>query len=260
VHAASYLLVCSCVLRFCGDTLHYCFKNNVVLLVEHIQHYPTMLAPSTSLAVTLTAPHAVASMRSYWAENSAIRFATSGLIGNAIFFGLDVAFLPIIIGASQKQCFIKASKTIATNAESISFFVAYLVDIFLQHFLNALLVFGLDTIATRDMYLSSLATAYTAYFGTLCGSTILQAYLLRFGISKTIAFWSTIALGSVVNYVVLNALAARAKSQSNGTRENQVRTTNGSDVRSKRLQVAMISTPKHFAFLGQSRLKSKSSD
>jgi len=211
-----------------------------------------MLAPPTSLAVTLTAPHAISSMRSYWLENSAVRFAASGFIGNAIFFGLDLAFLPIIKGASQRQCFVKASKTIATNAESISFFVAYLVDIIVQHFLNALLVFGLDTIATRQMYLSSLTTAYTAYFGTLCGSTVLQAYLLRLGVSRSIAFWSTIALGSVVNYLVLTALAARSEPASN---------QNKSDDRRKELKlVAMVSTSKHFAFLGQSRLKSKSSD
>ena len=95
---------------------------------------------SSPLAITLTAPHVVASIRDYWAENSAIRFATSGLIGNAIFFGLDRAFLPLIIGMSERQFLIKASKTVANNAESISFFAAYLVDIFAQHFLNALLV------------------------------------------------------------------------------------------------------------------------
>ncbi len=215
-----------------------------------------MLAPPTSLAVTLTAPHAVASMRSYWSENAAVRFAASGFIGNAIFFGLDIAFLPIIKGASQKQCFIKASKTIADNAESISFFAAYLVDIIVQHFLNALLVFGLDTIATRQLYLSSLAAAYTAYFGTLCGSTVLQAYLLRLGVGKSIAFWSTIALGSVVNYLVLTALAARSEAAS-------CKSKSVSDNKSKRKEptLAMISTSKkHFACLGQSRLKSKSLD
>jgi len=127
-----------------------------------------MLATPASLAITLTAPHAAATIRNYWAENSAIRFAASGLIGNAIFFGLDVSFLPVIksIGtaseAYQRQCFLKASRAISSNAESISFFLAYLVDILVQHFLNALLVFGLDTIKTRELYLSSLATAYTA--------------------------------------------------------------------------------------------------
>ncbi len=45
-----------------------------------------------------------------------------------------------------------------------------------------------------------------SYFSTLCGSTIFQSYLLRLGISNSAAFWSTIALGSIVNYVVLTSL------------------------------------------------------
>ena len=49
------------------------------------------------------------------------------------------------------------------------------------------------------------------YFGTLCGSTILQSYLLSRGISKSVAFWMTIALGSVVNYMVLTYLNAVEK-------------------------------------------------
>jgi len=48
-----------------------------------------------------------------------------------------------------------------------------------------------------------------SYFSTLCGSTIFQAYLLKLGISNKVAFWSTIALGSMVNYVVLTSLNAR---------------------------------------------------
>jgi len=47
------------------------------------------------------------------------------------------------------------------------------------------------------------------YFGTLCGSTVFQAYLLSLGISNSVAFWSTIALGSMVNYIVLTSLNAR---------------------------------------------------
>lgn len=215
-----------------------------------------MLATPASLAITLTAPHAAATIRNYWVENSAIRFAASGLIGNAIFFGLDVSFLPVIKLASQRQCFLKASKAISSNAESISFFLAYLVDILVQHFLNALLVFGLDTIKTRELYLSSLATAYTAYFGTLCGSTILQAHLLRLGLQKSVAFWSTIALGSIVNYLVLTTLAARSKSQ---LIDKEYATDDRNSDRSKRARTAMINTPKYFAFLGQPRAKSQKS-
>ena len=55
------------------------------------------------------------------------------------------------------------------------------------------------------------------YFGTLCGSTILQSYLLSRGISKAVAFWLTIALGSVVNYMVLTYLNAVEKKPGPGS-------------------------------------------
>ena len=93
-----------------------------------------MLAAPTSLAITLSVPHAAASMRNVWQENSAIRFATSGFIGNAIFYGLDRAFLPLIVGASQRQLFMKASKVISSNAESISFFIGEFLDKSLGHY------------------------------------------------------------------------------------------------------------------------------
>ena len=194
-----------------------------------------------------------------WRSNTGIRFAVSGILGNTIFFGLDKLLLPIILemadGNSRNVLFAlrksdASLKWIRRNAESISFFVAYLLDIIVQRkygcthskfaiklftcynlhqlntfifilrgsvvysdFINALLVFGLDTIKTRELYLSSLATAYTAYFTTLCGSTILQAYLLQHGVSKNAAFWGTIAIGSLVNFAVLTTLDARAKSK-----------------------------------------------
>ncbi|KAL7480526.1 hypothetical protein ACHAW6_012034 [Cyclotella cf. meneghiniana] len=150
-----------------------------------------------------------------WKQNTGIRFAISGVLGNLIFFSLDKLLLPIIVKCadSGKSATVSAaSKWISRNAESVSFFVAYLLDIIVQHFFNALLVFGVETIKTRDMYLSSLATSYTAYLGTLCGSTILQAYLLHQGVPKPVAFWGTISVGSLVNFALLMSLEAHSKS------------------------------------------------
>mmetsp|Transcript_29218 Transcript_29218/g.58288 ORF Transcript_29218/g.58288 Transcript_29218/m.58288 type:complete len:269 (+) Transcript_29218:78-884(+) len=168
-----------------------------------------------------------------WQDQPAIRFATSGIIGNGIFFGLDTLLYPLIVGAakelvtstasaspsSKRRVLGSVAKWLGENAASVSFFVAYLLDIFVQHFLNAWLVFGLDTIRTRKLYLSSLTSAYTAYFGTLCGSTILQAYLIQLGLSKSIAFWITIGLGSVINYTVLTALEKRSETKTKSTNE-----------------------------------------
>lgn len=111
-----------------------------------------------------------------WQNQPAIRFATSGIIGNGIFFGLDTLLYPLIVVAakdlvtstasaspsSKRRLMGNVANWVGENAASVSFFVAYLLDIFVQHFLNAWLVFGLDTIRTRALYLSSLTSAYTA--------------------------------------------------------------------------------------------------
>ena len=95
-----------------------------------------------------------------WQQNTVIRFGTSGILGNAIFFGLDRILFPVILNAAGRSA-SNMSKLIVHNAASVSFFVAYLLDIAVQHLLNAWLVFGLETINTRQQYLSSLATSYT---------------------------------------------------------------------------------------------------
>jgi len=92
-----------------------------------------------------------------WQQNTAIRFGTSGILGNAIFFGLDRILFPVILNAAGKSASDNMSKWIIHNAASVSFFVAYLLDIAIQHILNAWLVFGLESINTRQLYLSSLA-------------------------------------------------------------------------------------------------------
>ena len=75
---------------------------------------------------------------SVWKRNDSIRFFVSGLIGNVAFFGLDKALLPVVsrvalrLSASDKPYLVQCSKSIGKNATSVSFFVAYLVDIALM--------------------------------------------------------------------------------------------------------------------------------
>ena len=69
-----------------------------------------------------------------------------------------------------------------------------------------------------------------SYFGTLCGSTVLQAYLLQRGIAKGDAFWITIALGSVINYVVLttlNGIAGDDTTNNNHTDKKEPKSNRG---------------------------------
>lgn len=77
-----------------------------------------------------------------WTQNTGIRFFASGILGNAIFFWLDKRLLPIILtftdggtgtlSIQRKAEFAPTFKWIRQNAESVSFFVAYLLDIVVQ--------------------------------------------------------------------------------------------------------------------------------
>lgn len=46
------------------------------------------------------------------------------------------------------------------NKETVSFTVSYLAQISIQHWLYAVLVFGRDTINTREKYLKTLKATY----------------------------------------------------------------------------------------------------
>ena len=67
-----------------------------------------------------------------------MRFAVSGILGNAIFYGLDKVLLPVIehtanrSSASNNRAIVLGSRWINDNAASVSFFVAYLLDISVQ--------------------------------------------------------------------------------------------------------------------------------
>ena len=73
-----------------------------------------------------------------WKQNTGVRFAASGILGNAVFFYLDRLLLPIIRSKSTMSITVKNPKFdsavtwIHNNAESVSFFVAYLLDIIFQ--------------------------------------------------------------------------------------------------------------------------------
>ena len=79
-----------------------------------------------------------------WKQNTGIRFAASGILGNAIFFSLDKLLLPLILQMTEsnklgtmstwkrRDLSKAASKWLSQNAESVSFFVAYLLDIIAQ--------------------------------------------------------------------------------------------------------------------------------
>ncbi|GFH59791.1 hypothetical protein CTEN210_16267 [Chaetoceros tenuissimus] len=133
-----------------------------------------------------------------------IRFMIAGLFGNVGFFAIDsTIYNTILLPLASRP---KASSVLKRNKETISFFISYLIQVVMQHFLNAIIVYGADTIDTWDKYKETLLLTYSSYSVSLVGSTIGNAVLIQNGIDRNIAFWGTIIGFGFVNFFLLKYL------------------------------------------------------
>lgn len=134
------------------------------------------------------------------------RFFVSGNIGSIFFFLLDSGVHSLL--CSLPKDFLPSA--IQANKDAVSFFVGYLIQIWMQHFLNALLVYGLGSINTKEKYISTLRGQYSAYMFALFGSTALNIALSRAGFNKKVAFVLTMSIFACINYVVIGWTVKRA--------------------------------------------------
>lgn len=88
--------------------------------------------------------------------NEPLRFFISGNCGNVVFFYLErLAFLLL-----QK---IENLPTVMKDyMDGVSFFIAYILQVIPQHWIHALLVYGLHSIDTRKKYFTTLFGCYSA--------------------------------------------------------------------------------------------------
>jgi hypothetical protein len=135
----------------------------------------------------------------YWLKNASkpLRYFISGNIGSLIFFSIDRLIYLIL-------CHFKQLPAILDNhKEGFSFFVSYLLQVVPQHWLHAVLVYGVDTISTRAKYFQTLLYQYSVYASSMFGSTFLNTMLVKAGLHRTIAFFGTIAAFSIINYFLI---------------------------------------------------------
>jgi len=147
------------------------------------------------------------------------RFITAANLGNIAFFKIDQALYNLVILPLSKDM----PKLFQRNRETVSFFLAYLIQVGLQHFLNALMVYGLETIDTSDKYFQSLALTYSSYSFSLVGSTVGNALLIGQGVPKNVAFWSTILGFGVINFFLLKFMVGGSSSSSSSNNNNSSR-------------------------------------
>ena len=83
-----------------------------------------------------------------------------------------------------------------------AYFISYVIAIWLQHLLHAVLVYG-----WRTSYVKGLLSTYFGYAGSLFASVPINYVLVNFGgLGANQAYVLTIALTGIANYFLLNSL------------------------------------------------------
>ena len=111
-------------------------------------HAPTATTMKSQSQLVISTPITTNTIQSNKFGPTAVRFAISGVLGNAVFWGLDMMLFPLIVRTTSSvrlkrivtsmpnnKFFLvggNASTWINNNAASVSFFVAYLLDIAVQ--------------------------------------------------------------------------------------------------------------------------------
>jgi hypothetical protein len=133
-----------------------------------------------------------------------LRFFVSGNIGNVCFFiceRLAYHYLSTLPDLPEQ---------VETYKDSVSFLTGYLSHIVLQHYVHALLVYGLDSIDTPAKYWSTLRGMYSALITSAIGSTLLNGGLLHWGLSRNHAFLVTMMVFACINYFWISYIVARS--------------------------------------------------
>jgi hypothetical protein len=141
--------------------------------------------------------------------SSLARFFVSGNLGNICFFFLERF---VFVQLTKQE---SLPEFVANYKETVSFFVGYLLQIVTQHLLHAILVYGLETINTREKYFKTLRGQFYAYGIALFGSTALNLSLISSGIDKTVAFFSTMVIFACINYYLIGWVVNRALKSAN---------------------------------------------
>lgn len=135
----------------------------------------------------------------FYALPQIVRYFISSNIANIFFFLLER-----LVSSVGFQHLHRFPLFVQEHKDSVSFFLAYALQVLPQHLLNAFLVYGIDTINSVEKYIETLLGTYSAVAVAAVGSTILNAMLLKWRFHKSVAFATTLLLFSIWNYIVIS--------------------------------------------------------
>jgi len=165
-----------------------------------------------------------------------LRFFLSGNCGNVAMFYMEVVLSQMLTASVAAMTPSSSSgdtttgtststlfRLLASSQDSISFLGAYLAHIVVQHWLHAVLVYGLDTINTPQKYWTTLHGMFRAMLTSAMGSTLLNTLLLKatfLPLSKTAKFVLTLWTFSAINYFWITWIVKRSEATSSNSNNN----------------------------------------
>mgnify|MGYP003385206869 CR=1 FL=1 len=150
-----------------------------------------------------------------------VRFLISANIGSVVFYFLNeamVVLLPHLLMMRPYQ-----SVTITT-----AWILSYLLSIFIQYILHAILVYGWST-----SFWAGLLSTYTGYSGAMIASIPINFTLVNtVGLHAQHAWFGTLIITGIANFFVLNALLGKQTDPTGTLKRSQSNTSNTTLVQS----------------------------
>jgi len=145
-----------------------------------------------------------------------VRYFISGNLGNVCFFSCERVVSYCLLSLTGSL-----SALLENHKDTASFFLGYIIHIPAQHFLHALLVYGLESINTPTKYKNTLFGMYATLVTAAVGSTALNAAFLSMGVPKTLAFVGTLGLFSILNYFAIGYIVGKARQEADAGKKDQ---------------------------------------
>lgn len=92
----------------------------------------------------------------FMSTNDAVRFFLSGNCGNVVFFYTEKLIYSLLKQIDNLPVMVH------DYMDSVSFFIAYVLQVVPQHWFHAFLVYGMDSIDTPTKYFRTLLGCYSA--------------------------------------------------------------------------------------------------
>ena len=154
------------------------------------------------------------------------RFCFTGSLANVFFLWLE--HLLFVVATESPTATIVLTSVFDVeedHAATISYTIAYLLQIVTTHMLNALLVYGLSTVDTFSKYVTTLRRQFYAYSTGMVLSVMLFGYLTSTSrpqwlqwMDRRTALWTTTFIIAGVNYVVIGKIMKDPSTSSSSAR------------------------------------------